>query len=141
MSNEFLAQYESKPVEFLPVLKEHGVSTTMIAKYLGFSYTHTSGVLHGIYRMMPDTEKKLRRLTDRLVKGENVNLKRLMLKPSKYKIIMKKHKVSIATLAHYLGKSYPYTCRLINGYMKVPGKIEQRLDDLVRMLEEEGGNC
>jgi hypothetical protein len=136
MQHEFLAQYKRKPVPMMNTFKEHGVTTDMIANYIGTSYPYANSVLNGTYRMSKPVEQKLRKLAVRLDNGVNVRLRKS--KPTKYKAIFKRHNVSATTLANYLNRSYPHVCGCLNGYIKMPDKMKGKLDDLVSMLE--GGN-
>jgi hypothetical protein len=83
----------------------------------------------------------LAKLTDRLEKGEAVNINRYRSKPTKYKAIFKRYGVSTTIVANYLDKSYSYVLGCLNGQIKMPDWMVKKLDELVRMLEEEGGKC
>jgi hypothetical protein len=142
MSYDFLKQYQRKEVPFMGTLRQNGFTTDSLANYLDVSYQYASNVLSGIYRLTKPIEKKLTKLTDRLEKGEAVNINRYRSKPTKYKAILKRHSVSTTIVSNYLGRSYSYVLGCLNGQIKMPDWMVKKLDSLVTQLNNaKGGKC
>jgi len=64
-----------------------------------------------------------------------INLEIYKPQPTRYKKIFKEHEVSHGTVASYLGKSYSYVCNILNGTIKTPSKIKEKLQELAHQLE------
>lgn len=65
-----------------------------------------------------------------------INLSEFEPRPTYFKTIFKSHGISIATIANYLGLSYPYVCSVLNGTFRMTKTIEKKLQALVSQLEE-----
>jgi hypothetical protein len=65
-----------------------------------------------------------------------INLEKFQSKESKFKKILKKHRLSIGTVANYLSLSYPHVCNMLNGLNRMTPKVEEKLQKLVAQLEE-----
>lgn len=57
-------------------------------------------------------------------------------KPHQAKQIIKKNKFSVATTARFLGYSLSYTYQILNGHVPITPEKEQRLQDLIQLLEK-----
>ena len=64
-----------------------------------------------------------------------VDISRYVPKQSKYKKILKKHGISVGTVANYLKLSYPYVCNILNGVHRMPPEAEKKIQKLVDQLE------
>jgi hypothetical protein len=65
-----------------------------------------------------------------------ININNYKPKETKFKKIIKKHGISVATVANYLGLSYPYVCNVLNGVYRMTPVIEKKLHKLANQLEE-----
>lgn len=52
-----------------------------------------------------------------------------------FRAILRKHKVTNAITAKYLGVSLPFLCNMINGHYPMPKRHEDKLKQLVDQLE------
>ena len=64
-----------------------------------------------------------------------INIKNYVPKQTKFKKIFKRHGISVATIANYLGLSYPYACNVLNGIYRMTPAIEKKLHKLANQLE------
>ena len=51
------------------------------------------------------------------------------------KAVLKKHNIPMTVVSNYLGINYPYACSLLRGDLRMPKHHQEKLDDLVRYLE------
>ena len=65
-----------------------------------------------------------------------INIKDFEPRPTIYKSLFKSHGISIATIANYLGRSYPYVCNVLNGTYRMPSVVEEKLQKLADQLQE-----
>ena len=65
-----------------------------------------------------------------------IDLEQFKPKPHPAKAILKKHRISMPIVANYLGINYPYACNLLRGTLRMPPHHQEKLDALVRQLEQ-----
>lgn len=73
--------------------------------------------------------------TERKHENDQINIDDFKPRKTLYKLILKKHGISIGTIANYLGLSYPYVCSMLNGSFRMTKKAERKLQKLIDQLE------
>lgn len=64
-----------------------------------------------------------------------INISKYAPKQTKFKKILKKHGISVGTVANYLKLSYPYVSNILNGVHRMSPAVERKLQKLVDQLE------
>jgi len=64
-----------------------------------------------------------------------VNLKKFEPKETKFRIL-KKHGISIGTVANYIGLSYQHVCDMLNGLNRMTPKVKKKHQKLLDQMEE-----
>jgi len=136
-----LTQYQPKASKFKAILKKHGVTIRVVSKYLGINYPYTNHLLAGRTKMPAHIEKKLQVLAEQLeTKGaagcdlisDYVYDKPV---PTEYKEILRRHGISIPTVANYMDLTYSYVYNSLHGIYKISRPMKRKLDVLVAQLE------
>ena len=60
------AIFDRSPHPLKPLLKEHGVTCGMVARFLGLNYYYVSKIIAGDIKATPKIEKKLESLSEQL---------------------------------------------------------------------------
>jgi hypothetical protein len=59
--------------------------------------------------------------------------------PHYSKIIFKSHNIPLKVISKFIDRDYFYTCRLLNAVIKPTPEIEERLGQLVELVQRGGG--
>lgn len=64
-------------------------------------------------------------------------LSKYLPKPHPLKSVFKSYDFPISGVANFIGKSYPYTCNILSGVVRVTPEVELKLKGLAELLKAE----